>query len=498
MAARAQPGLAAFLVIALIAGLMAVQGRREAAGQARLALVRQLLAQAALVRERQPDVGLLLNVEAVRQAGATITDEARYALVDALSRDFHVSTRLPEDSAVNWVEFSPDGSLLATADDDGTVGLWQTGSGQPVGRPGGPAPEPRPQARLQPGQPDDRRGTPIGRPAVAAADPRVRRSAAAGGPPGPGVRRAVQPRRIRAGHRLGRPDGQALGRPHRRAPWAAPGGAHRRGSTTSRSARTGAPWPRRGGTRPFGSGTSPTAVRAPFSTGTRNRSPQWHSVRTAGRWCPPATTRRCAFGIPVGGVARHVLTGHRGTVSALAVSPDGKTIASGGIDHEIRLWDAATGAPRGEPLVGHDDVVMDLAFTPDGDTVVSGSNDGSLRLWDVSTGAARGLPLTGHTSWINDIVVSPDGQQLASGSGDSTARLWRTAETTPLGRPLRRGPGHLAKWPSVDTTVWPSPVATVMWLWDAMSGTLLDKLAGHQGKVNAVAFAADGTLALRR
>jgi WD40 repeat protein len=59
-------------------------------------------------------------------------------------------------------------------------------------------------------------------------------------------------------------------------------------------------------------------------------------------------------------------------------------IVSGSLDKTVRLWDATTGKPMGEPLTGHTDKVISVAFSPDGLKIVSGSLDKTLRLWDVS------------------------------------------------------------------------------------------------------------------
>ena len=66
----------------------------------------------------------------------------------------------------------------------------------------------------------------------------------------------------------------------------------------------------------------------------------------------------------------------------------------------MRVWDAATGQPRGDPLTGHTGPVQSVAIgrIGDRDVIVSGGYDKTVRIWDAATGQALGDPLTGHTS----------------------------------------------------------------------------------------------------
>jgi len=74
------------------------------------------------------------------------------------------------------------------------------------------------------------------------------------------------------------------------------------------------------------------------------------------------------------------LTGHRDVVNGVSFSPDGKTLASGGRDRVVKLWEVATGQEI-RTFIGHNGTVTGVAFSPDGQTVISGSRDKTLRLW---------------------------------------------------------------------------------------------------------------------
>ncbi|HMW24285.1 MAG TPA: hypothetical protein PKC59_12685, partial [Burkholderiaceae bacterium] len=127
----------------------------------------------------------------------------------------------------------------------------------------------------------------------------------------------------------------------------------------------------------------------------------------------------------------------RDHVNAVAWSPDGQRIVSGSWDNTLRLWDARTGEPIGQPLKGHGSSVASVAWSPDGQRIVSGSGDNTLRLWEARTGEPIGQPLKGHGSSVASVAWSPDGQRIVSGSGDNTLRLWDARTGEPIGQPLK-------------------------------------------------------------
>jgi WD40 repeat protein len=114
----------------------------------------------------------------------------------------------------------------------------------------------------------------------------------------------------------------------------------------------------------------------------------------------------------------------------VAVSPDGKMIASGASDQTVRLWETATGRELFPPLTGHGDKVTALAFSPDGKTLVSagGTEDRTLKVWNTATGKeVRTIRDPGPTNDIPMLLVSPDGKHILAWVANSLVEVYDLA-----------------------------------------------------------------------
>ncbi|MEZ5384909.1 MAG: c-type cytochrome domain-containing protein [Prosthecobacter sp.] len=125
------------------------------------------------------------------------------------------------------------------------------------------------------------------------------------------------------------------------------------------------------------------------------------------------------------GTLQQSFDGHLDAAYALAVSPDGKLIATGAYDQKIRLWDAMTGKEVAL-LKGHNGAVNGLSFRPDGRVLASASADRTVKLWSIP-GGQRLDTLSQPTKEQTSVVFSADGKRLYAGGDDNRIRMWQVS-----------------------------------------------------------------------
>jgi WD40 repeat protein len=200
----------------------------------------------------------------------------------------------------------------------------------------------------------------------------------------------------------------------------------------------------------------------------------------------------------------HTLSAHSAAVWGLAFSPDGKLLASGSRDGTVALWDVGSGTEV-RALHGHSRSPSRIQFSPDGRTLAAGGERGIVKVWDVASGK-ESRPLQGHTGVVRCVAFSPDGKRLASGGEDKTVRLHDLAEGRSQRLTAPSAVTNLAFSPDgrMLAAVGDAPEAAVC-LWNLETGEETT-WEGHTGHVHGLAFspsaallatgAADGTVRL--
>ncbi|MGW6355701.1 TIR domain-containing protein [Streptomyces sp. NPDC055092] len=180
-------------------------------------------------------------------------------------------------------------------------------------------------------------------------------------------------------------------------------------------------------------------------------------------------------------------------VMSVAFSPDGKTVASGGGDGIVRLWNTETQQKAGNPLIGHNQGVTSVAFGPGGKTLASSSFDGTVRLWNVAARTQIGAPFNAHAGMINSVAFSPDGRTLvtAGKSASGSVRVWDVATHRQIGRPLGGHSYGASVAFSPDGRTFASGSIDGVQLWDTRSRAPIGSALGETDSTS-VSFSPDG------
>ena len=189
-----------------------------------------------------------------------------------------------------------------------------------------------------------------------------------------------------------------------------------------------------------------------------------------------------------------MLIGHEEAVRAVAFAPNGRLLATGGFDNTIRLWNLGSSNPEARVFSGHEGTVTSVAFTSDGSTLASSSLDDTIRLWNPSDSQAAPEILTGHQGAVRALAIAPDGRYLASTGANGTARRWALLPHVVATRILR---AHVAGVTSVafspdGTRLASASQDNTIRVWDTNDYRAASiSLTGHRGTVSSVSFSAD-------
>jgi WD40 repeat protein len=417
--------------------------RRREEQQARLALSNELAAIANQQLSVDPELSVLLAVEAVERSATPLAKDAlRQSLLESRIRQ----VLRGHSGDVSRAGFSPDGRLVVTASQDTTARIWDVDTGAEL-------------AEL--------RGH----------DDWVWRAAFS-----PDGRRIVTASRDGTARLWDAAEGRELA-------VLAHAADEDKGVWTAAFSDDG--------TRIVTAGDDGTARLWDGRTGVPVRVLEGHRSGVRDARFTPDGRRVITGGIDgdarlwdVGTGSSGVLRGHGALIWGISVSPDGRLAATASQDGTARVWELATGRLVAV-LDGHDDEVWAAEFSPDSRLLVTASFDRTARIWDIAAGRTQ-IELRGHTHSVYSACFSPDGRWVLTGSLDGTARVQEadTGRTVSTLRGHTRGvnfAGFSADGMRVVTT---SQDATARY-WDASAGQSSREFRVHSRAVTNVAFSPD-------
>ncbi|MEU6821001.1 hypothetical protein ABZ921_10255 [Streptomyces atriruber] len=182
-------------------------------------------------------------------------------------------------------------------------------------------------------------------------------------------------------------------------------------------------------------------------------------------------------------------------VTAVAIAADGRTLATAGADGRVRLWDLGEGRARVTFFVQATEALF-LRFSPDGRTLATSGTDLRIRLWETPTGKAR-TTLAGHSATISDLTFSPDGHELASSAIDGEVRLWDMTAEAARAPTITRSDELAAIAFSPDGRLLATgsnsgPHGGEVRLWSTSTGTPRTTVLRALPEVRSLAFSPDG------